>query len=573
MDKVEKCRQGLPAGTVLKSGKESYRVVSVLGAGGFGITYKVERLADGVTLAMKEFFPDMLCERAADGTITFLASNSEAVRTGINNFTTEATRLLDRKISHPNLVEIVEVFKANNTAYYTMEFIDGCDLRQYVKRTGDKPLSAAQTLSVVRPILQVLDLIHSHNLTHLDIKHENILLTWESDRSLRPVLIDFGLAKHYDRKGNATSHLSNAGCSEGFSPPEQYQGLTKFTPQADIYALSATMLYLLTATWPDKEMSATEITARFDKVDPDGTKIPRRVRDAVINGMRRDKDVRTQSAAALAAALGLEIASHTHEGNVTRLLSLGDNGKKPSLPKVEWKRILRPGAYLAAAALTGGIIYWAANRPAPTPSEQLTEAIGNQNYDQIKYFAELDSARAFLPYARMLLDSADYNTALNYASLRLGTQDHEEAEKLIDLIKTIQNEEETITAIPADDSATSVEPLIPQPVAETQTREEPKTHPKPEESRTVVENGPSNDELFAKASSIADYRALADKGYAKAYAPLAEKYFYARKYWDADHWVRRALSAGVGTSQARRVADKLEILGMYHNGENGGKPE
>ena len=369
---ASKNNEALIPGTVVRSPKEEYMIVRMLGFGGFGITYQVERQSDGGTFAMKEFFPATLCERREGCIMSFFSSNSEVIETGLDNFVTEANRLVGQKISHPNVVTIGEVFKANNTAYYIMEFIDGCNLFQYVRRTGGRPLTVPQTLSVMRPIMQVVALLHAHKLTHLDIKHENILLTWEDDGSFRPVLIDFGQSKHYDRKGNATSKLSNAGCSEGFAPPEQYMGLTKFTPQADVYALAATTLYLLTAVQPDKEMSATEITARFDKADPDGTKIPRRVRDAVINGMRRDKESRTQSVEELARELGVEITSHTHEGNVTRLLNLGNDGMRPSLPKVEWKRILRPAVYLvAAAALAGSITYWIANRPKTASTERL----------------------------------------------------------------------------------------------------------------------------------------------------------------------------------------------------------
>lgn len=394
----KKNNEALIPGTVVRSPKEEYMIVRMLGFGGFGITYQVERQSDGATFAMKEFFPATLCERREGRRMSFFSSNSEVIGTGLDNFVTEANRLVSQKISHPNVVTIGEVFKANNTAYYIMEFIDGCNLFQYVRRTGGRPLTVPQTLSVMRPIMQVVALLHAHKLTHLDIKHENILLTWEDDGSFRPVLIDFGQSKHYDRKGNATSKLSNAGCSEGFAPPEQYMGLTKFTPQADVYALAATTLYLLTAVQPDKEMSASEITARFDKVDPDGTKIPRRVRDAVINGMRRDKVSRTQSVEELARELGVEIASQSHEGNVTRLLNLDSNGKKPSLPKVEWKRILRPAAYIvAAAALAGTITYWIANRPKTASSERLsidTTDLIEDTFEEI----EMDSVAVALPY-------------------------------------------------------------------------------------------------------------------------------------------------------------------------------
>ena len=83
---------------------------------------------------------------------------------------------------------------------------------------------------------------------------------------------------------------------------------------------------------------------------------------------------------------------------------------------------------------------------------------------------------------------------------------------------------------------------------------------------------PTDDELFAKAKTLEDYKVLADKGYAKAYAPLADKYFSNKDYANADKYVRKAYSSNSGRPQAKTVADKLEVIGFYDNGENGGKP-
>lgn len=330
MSKAKVIEGALPPGTVIRSSVDGFRVESVLGAGGFGITYRVTRLSDGRVFAMKEYFPDKLCERGEGNTLSYLKTNAKSMETGLKDFITEAERLNRQNISHPNIVAVDSVFRANNTAYYTMEFIDGSNLLQYViKRNGGRPLSVAQTLSVMRPVLQAVALLHAHNLTHLDLKHENILLTFESDGSLRPVIIDFGQSKHYDKKGHATSQLTNAGCSDGFAPPEQYQGLVTFTPQADVYALSATILYLLTARQP---VSSADISAAKIAEALSPNNVPDRIVDALIHGMRRNKADRTHSVEALASDLGIEIATQSHEGNVTWLLNL--DRPKLKLPKI-----------------------------------------------------------------------------------------------------------------------------------------------------------------------------------------------------------------------------------------------
>ncbi|MDE5633185.1 MAG: protein kinase, partial [Muribaculaceae bacterium] len=147
----------------------------VLGAGGFGITYKVERLSDGRVFAMKEYFRKELCERDDNHSISYLKSNRDIIENGLDDFITEARRLDRQNIAHPNIVAIYEVFKANNTAYYVMEFVPGDDLLRYIRKHKDTPLTEQQALSVMRPVLKAVALLHRNRITHLDIKHENII--------------------------------------------------------------------------------------------------------------------------------------------------------------------------------------------------------------------------------------------------------------------------------------------------------------------------------------------------------------------------------------------------------------
>ena len=352
MSKEKLSFNALTVGTVVVSPTCNYVVVEVLGAGGFGITYRVARQTDGKILALKEYFPDKLCERGDGNTMSYFKTNAQTIETGLKDFLTEAGRLDKQNISHPNIVQIEEVFKANDTAYYAMEYIDGRNLYQYVKANHGRPMSVEQVLSVMRPVLQAVSILHKNKLTHLDLKHENIILTTEDDGSIRPVIIDFGQSKHYDKKGKATSQLTNAGCSEGFAPPEQYHGLTKFTPQADVYALCATMLYLLSGKQPIKssDMSATVITSTL----PADT--PQRIKDALIRGMRRDMEDRLQSVEQLAEALGIDISSQDREGNVTRLLNLKTSAS------FDPKKLIKPAIAVAILAAIGFGTWWISSR-------------------------------------------------------------------------------------------------------------------------------------------------------------------------------------------------------------------
>jgi serine/threonine protein kinase len=233
-----------------------------------------------------------------------------------------------------------------------MEYIEGTNLLQFIKGNHNKPLSIELALDIMRPIMQAVALLHKHKLTHLDIKHENVILSKESDGSYRPVLIDFGQAKHYDKKGNATSELTNAGCSDGFAPPEQYLGLSQFTPQADVYALCATLLYLLTAKQPVKssDINASLIT---DMLPAD---TPSYITTAIINGMRRDKDDRIQSVESLADSLRINLSEIDDNVNSTIKLHIENKHKRNNLLKLN-----NPLMWFFAICLIsaiGGIIWY-----------------------------------------------------------------------------------------------------------------------------------------------------------------------------------------------------------------------
>lgn len=550
----------LPEGTVIKSASSEYLVEQVLGAGGFGITYKVTRRADNHRLALKEFFPDKLCERGEANTMSYLKTNAQTIETGMKDFITEAKRLDKQSISHPNIVSVDEVFKANNTAYFTMEYIDGYNLRQYIKKNHSKPLSVEQMLSVMRPVLQAVNLIHQHKLTHLDIKHENILLTFEEDGSLRPVLIDFGQAKHYDKKGHATSQLTNAGCSDGFAPPEQYLGLHEFTPQADVYALCATMLYLLTGQPPVKssEMNAGVINSMLPET------ISPRIKTALTNGMRRNKEDRTQSVALLASELGVDISEGDREGNVTRLLNIAD---KPRRQGLNASKLVKPLiGVVAAAAVAGGVI-WFINRPdAPsdqvqtsTPGEQLadnneksdatseeditnvapameseeqqpevTQRENTQNSDDEKFnqaYRNNDHA-VLLALARQGYSKAYYPVAANYYNSRNMSEAERWAKK----------------AVAANVSKSQANTLL----AKINRQNEGKPSLKSNEGPAAAPQ--------------------------KNYGQMAEEALVNRRYADANRLAKQAISSGSGASQARAVVNKLEAIGYYDDPTNGPKP-
>ena len=294
----KKYEYALPVGTVIKGKNQQYRIESVLGQGGFGITYRVASTLRVGTIeveaifALKEHFIKGHCHRAANGLVVeYGREAAELVEKSRHDFQTEAERLTLVCEGCENIVKVSEVIEQNNTVYYVMEYLDGGDLRSLVKQRGT-PLSEAETISIIIPIAKAIGFIHQHNLLHLDIKPDNIVMR----RGIKggadvPVLIDFGIAKHFDKKGTPTSQINAKGATLGYSPIEQYDMISHFAPEIDVYALAATTFYLLTATDPDSafNLKAELISQKL----PDN--LSDRTRQAVIQGMAKLSENRTPS--------------------------------------------------------------------------------------------------------------------------------------------------------------------------------------------------------------------------------------------------------------------------------------
>lgn len=241
---MKKSTYSLPVGSTLMQGK--YRIVAVLGQGGFGITYKGEHTMLGTTVAIKEFFMKGACERDENSThVTTPQSNSELASRFRTKFLKEAKTLAALK--HPNIIRVFDVFEDNGTAYYVMDYIEGNNLSDIVEGKGR--LSEPLALKYIRQVANALNYLHQKKLLHLDVKPANILLDKNTGNA---ILIDFGVSKQYDQDGQQTSTTPPA-ISKGYSPVEQYaQGsnVKTFSPATDIYSLAATLYKLVTGNTP-----------------------------------------------------------------------------------------------------------------------------------------------------------------------------------------------------------------------------------------------------------------------------------------------------------------------------------
>lgn len=226
-----------------------YQLLNVLGEGGFSLTYRA-KLSPDVPVCIKEFFFKDYCCRNSQ--TFFVETNSEAAKEIFDKNKEKVIReaRILSEIHHPNVVNVLEVFKQNNTVYIVMEFIAGHSLKQEVERNGI--FTEDRLRPVIYKIGQALKYIHEKNILHLDIKPSNILI----DNNNNPKLIDFGISKRYDLASDQETSTTLQAASKGYASIEQYdsEAMQVFSPRPDIYSLGATMYFLLTGQVPTESI-------------------------------------------------------------------------------------------------------------------------------------------------------------------------------------------------------------------------------------------------------------------------------------------------------------------------------
>ena len=283
----------LRVGTILHG---TYRIDRYLSSGGFGNTYVATHVDFDETYAIKEFFMKGVTQRDSDS-ITISVSNSmnrESFLQQKEKFKKEARRL--RQLDSPYIVRVHDLFEENGTAYYVMDYVDGENLSERLKRTGH-PMSEAEVNSILPQILDALKTVHDAGMWHLDLKPANIML----DKSGQVKLIDFGASKQLDaQKGGATTSTAIS-YTNGYAPREQMeQNYDKFGPWTDIYALGATLYNLLTNKRPPLPTDIDDdITADKHEALPFPKGISDDIKTCVLQMMKTNRLQRPQSIMAI----------------------------------------------------------------------------------------------------------------------------------------------------------------------------------------------------------------------------------------------------------------------------------
>lgn len=631
-------------GTTLRSKTRVYSLVKVLGAGGFGITYLVSSeimvgsIPQKLSFVIKEHFLKG-CYRGANGMEVLCAPTlKKEFEQSKRNFITEAERLNKLGNMSPNIVKVNEHFEANGTAYYVMEYLDGGDLYKYVRKHG--ALSEGMALSIITPIADAVSHLHNAGLLHLDIKPDNIVMKRDdATGSFIPVLIDFGIAKHFDKNGNPTSKLVAKGASEGYAPMEQYTDITRFAPEIDVYALGATLFYCLTGQNPPKAFDITSISEITSKIP---AAVGQKARNAIAKAMQRNGFDRTPNMKAFLADIEdrytlpigyvlhgkklnyriVEIVGETtnyiqykavlsnslkdtsnsqRTGNETPVLTqhyvyeyfikglykridgirIDDKQSYyvPKSPADDHVMVEMPNGFPQKLLLEESIAqlpkaetfhanntlyYTCIIMPKPSIWKIVVSATG-------RFIATaIELIRKYLKYIAVVVVLAILFILGNKGIGMYQSYQKEQAIKdSIEIVRQDSLKQDSIRKEQAKADSVAKEKRPTQIARETPKSEEQKKEEdlvKFKEEKKVTVNTPkvkTDDELFAEAKTLSDYKKLADKGYKKAYAPLSELYLKNKQYSLADVYAQKAYTSGVSVSRATKVMEILQLYGYY----------
>ena len=305
-------------GTILN---EKFYVGEALGEGGFGITYIGRDIKLDMKVAIKEFYPNGYVNRS--NTISPQVNDSvtegrrDFFEKGRERFLKEA-QILAKFSGEPGVVDVRDFFEENNTAYIIMEFLDGVDLKTYLKRNGT--LTPEHTIQLLMPVMNSLKKVHAQGLIHRDISPDNIMIIGDKVK-----LLDFGAARTVSAAANKSLSVM---LKPGYAPEEQYRSKGDQGPWTDIYALCATMYKCITGITPD---DATQRVFSDEVKTPSALNIVIKpeIEKAIMRGMSVHQTDRYQCIEDLIRGLqGIEVAVSGTDQTVAAGKNVSDDDKE-----------------------------------------------------------------------------------------------------------------------------------------------------------------------------------------------------------------------------------------------------
>jgi serine/threonine protein kinase len=331
--------RALPPQTTLRSG--DYRVLGVLGQGGFGITYRAANERLGREVAIKEFFP-ATCERVGRG-VSASGGLSEPDFASLKAAFLEEARVLAR-FELPAVVRVMGAWEENASAYMEMELLRGPTLAQVLDERGKLPIE--DTVRLFAPLLDALEHIHAQGWLHRDIKPHNIIFEPPAIASAHPahlklsecraVLLDFGAAK---KLAANTSQAFSVIVTPGYAPLEQYATRARRGAFTDIYALCATVYHALSGQAPP----AASDRALYDDLIPLRElrpEVPAVLAHAIEAGLRTEIARRPQNIGELRQLLASRTGPLDYTPDAVDALA-GEAGSRPNLGRLSARQQAR----------------------------------------------------------------------------------------------------------------------------------------------------------------------------------------------------------------------------------------
>ena len=187
-------------------------------------------------------------------------------------------------LHHPNIVEVIDVFDENNTSYMVMTFIEGRSLQSIVESSGRLPYP--EVVNYIAQITNAVGYIHDRHILHRDIKPDNIMITAD----YKAILIDFGSAREFEQD---KTQIHTSMLTHGYAPTEQYTANSRKGSYTDIYAIGATMYFVLTGHVPlESAARLTEQMVTPKELVPD---IPDEANRTILKAMQLKAENRHQT--------------------------------------------------------------------------------------------------------------------------------------------------------------------------------------------------------------------------------------------------------------------------------------
>lgn len=529
----------LPNGYILQNGK--YQITQAIGQGGFGITYQgiwftevkgsLGTMRTAVPICIKEYFFKDYCYREEE--TWAVKVHSEIGRMLFDKFKEKLIKeaKILSEVHHLHIVNVLEVFEENQTAYIAMEYITGCSLKSKLDKEGRLP--EAEVLRYVHQIGDALQFVHDKHILHLDIKPSNILV----DASGRAHLIDFGVSKRYDIEQQETS-TTMLTLSKGFASIEQYDSeeIQYFSPCPDIYSLGATMYNLLTGRIPTE--SILRATRPLQRPSELNAEISPKTEAAIMKAMELVPANRFQTVKEMMDALDFPLETkdssaqtlspqeETADEEETTLLSKDDIHSNEKKKRPERKRLIFISIILFILTGIGMAYYW--EQKKIQPNDMISQA----------------------PMASVS-DTIQEDTALTVDTVQIQLPPKEEGQSKLPPPTQKQPEKETV--LPSKQSV--VEPKSNAGVSEKTSTDKPQsvTAEKEENEYPSIQVQPSPEVIDAQYASLI---VSGKEKMQKADFENARKDFTEAKNTKLTEEVLRLLIACDEQEEIKQVADR-----------------